>query len=1345
MLITMSGQRYIPSSEPRQRDRSPPRHPDRYPSDSFAGGFPIRNGDYGSRPNVSGESSASALGRGVPRGPKALVDVRRGSGIIAPLAPRGRGYLSRGAYRGDFRGQDQLRNHRDSPPRVDERDRSWRDREVDIRERRPSSQARHGQGDFRDFRDPSQRDLDAGRGRRESRDGLFAGDSHLVDRRISNVGTFGRGGFNRGRARGDWNFRGRGRGSVNDQRGVNRARTRSPDDYRWGKKSFAEEQDFELRNERYIERREDQKAVERDDREREAERWKREQYPCGNDSRRPSAPSTRPSTPHPFPPPTTQSYSAGRTGADKNRDGLPPNQLAGTNTPTDRGKDVRRENLKSDFFQSRTELSRDPYISGTSSPLQAPPQVPAFGSVSFETPPPIDTRWNVWKAPDLKPFQNTGPAAGLLNAVKTATTNLAPDTSVAPPKAPRADREHQQTAGANLKEFEPSRSRESKANGLTALLRPFNLADLKSSVPTGKTPEDLTRHQSQAIKSPQSRPIHTSSLPLGPRIPTRLESLNLYQTTSKVLPPRSVVSTPVSPILSAPLGPRATTVFVSPQSLRANIPTGPKAERGPLLIQQTRAPFLPTPATSLQWSRPGLLAQPGRSGAVVPAKRDLRGQEKGHASPSEHSSLGHDSAKRLDRLSFHMGSSLDSAGGVDGVEARSHVPNSGVRAVAGRKSPQATNPVSGNIGDTVQIDKSLPRSTSATVGVGLAEEDDPMDLDEGDFADNEAKFEKEKALLESKLIDLGSRYLRGTSPLQHLALLFRISVEDLPMQEEKEVTSPEAPPPEEAPTLKAEETEDTIMVDPRTPPRTSPSPIRSPELRSLPFLLHEPLTPISDLDVFQENSSTHESSKGFLKIEIIRRFQSWFSKDNELRKEYVDRYREWKKHVAQLDLQLQAEDGDRDRTSVETASQVSFPEMSQTILTAMGEGRRQRGTEYEYEQMLKLSEESARAEQARREKALKMPDLDKEAIIPELLSDSEMRNGMFEDTAGLRRPEYAIAFYELEPPKDNFTEQEHQTLVQNFKEYPKKWGKLAQGLQGRTYQECINHYYATKWNQEYKPPKSKNRLKGVKGKPRAGTSRANALISNLGGPRPDMDEGDDFAVPVIAVTDSGRPRRAAAPTWGDKLADEQTISVVTPARKATRSGLHHEASVEKAIRRPRAQTKEKAQRKPRNQPSMRVPSISPEKFNHDLPHQAMAVSPELRAPEIEVPNRPAAIQSGYGQSSTSQVDSQKTYGSDQTNHPLPDRDALDGLRMQNSQQSQRVTTTSSYWSRQENDEFPALLEHFGQDWSGIANHMGTKTMTMVGCTRAQPEYLWCLDHNTQAHIFLSSGSSLFWI
>jgi hypothetical protein len=50
-----------------------------------------------------------------------------------------------------------------------------------------------------------------------------------------------------------------------------------------------------------------------------------------------------------------------------------------------------------------------------------------------------------------------------------------------------------------------------------------------------------------------------------------------------------------------------------------------------------------------------------------------------------------------------------------------------------------------------------------------------------------------------------------------------------------------------------------------------------------------------------------------------------------------------------------------------------------------------------------------------------------------------------------------------------------------------------------------------------------------------------------------------------------------------------------------------------------------------------------------------------------------------------------------------------------SHNERNLRQTSSYWSVLEQEEFPALLQHFGTDWLGIAKHMKSKTPVMV-CT-----------------------------
>ena len=60
------------------------------------------------------------------------------------------------------------------------------------------------------------------------------------------------------------------------------------------------------------------------------------------------------------------------------------------------------------------------------------------------------------------------------------------------------------------------------------------------------------------------------------------------------------------------------------------------------------------------------------------------------------------------------------------------------------------------------------------------DDDDDLDLDEEDFAESEAKYNRERARLEAKRVDLSAPHLRATTPLQEIVLLSCLNVDHLP-------------------------------------------------------------------------------------------------------------------------------------------------------------------------------------------------------------------------------------------------------------------------------------------------------------------------------------------------------------------------------------------------------------------------------------------------------------------------------------------------------------------------------------------------------------------------------------
>jgi len=452
-----------------------------------------------------------------------------------------------------------------------------------------------------------------------------------------------------------------------------------------------------------------------------------------------------------------------------------------------------------------------------------------------------------------------------------------------------------------------------------------------------------------------------------------------------------------------------------------------------------------------------------------------------------------------------------------------------------------------------------------------------MDLDEGDFAGNEAKFQREIELLEAKKVDLSCRHLRGSTPIERLAFLDSMLYLDIDFTSANERSKIAEPEMLLTPKVEDEDVILTAAVLPMTPE----------ELRALPYLQGEPLTPLSESEVLRSCIVRHERSKDAI-LQLLR--QSITAKSAETdtsRDQYRQLYKPWKRYCEELDKEMiNHDDGERTQASMEPEVGPT-PIESNTTVTALGNAESRRGralaSEYDIQRAMQESLLSEIEAQARRDReSLKVrPDTTREAILPEILSAAERKQRIIVDHTCLRDAGDALAFYEFFPSRDDFSGEEHKIVVNGFKDYPKKFGKLAEALPGRTYKDVINHYYTTKWAKEFKPPKDKRRKANKK--PRnvnAPTNRkSNALISNLGnGVQPEVYDGGEFGTPIVSITDSGRPRRAAAPTFGDKESEDMSANA-TPARRSVKSDLIAESGVEKPARRPRAAGREKSQKK----------------------------------------------------------------------------------------------------------------------------------------------------------------------
>ncbi len=1320
------------------RDRSPPRYAERRAQIQHGGSLGARAPDSGSRilEDNGPPHPNRDLPREPPRGPKGFVDGPRGGGHI-PDGPRGRGF----AGRADFRDRDRERERdfregrdvRDDAAFRRENDRDWprRDRDFDARESRPSpppqvrSRTPSGRG-FRDVRDAQPRDLDLSRIRRDSRDAPLSATSTASDPPISTGGGFARGGF-RGRGRGDWDFRGRGRGTFLDDREGFRARSGSQD-RRW-ERDLRDDRERERVPDRRDDRRadlrdEERKLTDRVERERDAERWKREQGVNRVESRNPSGSSTAPSTPLA---PSAGNLHPSNVDRPSLKDGalgpVSDRRASSAIATSAANRDIRRDVERSDYFSSRAEASRERYGPRASSPPPQAPQVPAFGSVTYRSMPGAGFGTNVWRA------SKDERVAQASTAHKSVPTGPKAQATPQAPTGPRADQsidrrqalESKDQASYGLNDprakhihHRPRTEYTPAMTSATALV-----ADIDTNLPWG--PRGLDNHV------PPTAPLRAtpSAAQAMPR-PALSSSPQPSMRPSYTTPVRAV--TPVGPPGPAsavtPNGPAT-----SPRPLNTNIPTGPRAGRiiPPSRPQPQGRPTAPSALLAQgspkahQWLRSAPPKYPKVPSIMntVPAKRDWAGDEKDRmfrttSSVTRAESLpwGGTIAQEIPRLDSQAPKAPDqmSRNRSPAVKKEEPVDEAKESPVSG--SPSKDRPTMTGIGS---IDLGFDSEGSS----GEADDDDDMDLDEEDFADRESRFSKEMAILEAKKPGAPRH---GTTRIMEILKI--ISLEDLAENQGKSVivTGGVLASPANAnrqshtglPSPTGDDSSDVEMEDAASALREVPmNRIPTPALESLPFLNAGPPTPFSELGVVQENIDNYEKVKDAIRAEILKQRSHVAKKHKQLRQEYATLYKPWRMMVQELDNKKR---GEMIITSVPTSpAPATSPVVSSVPLI---EGRRpgKFSTELDFQRAIRESELAAKATAERQQREAKVKtETEKEAMIPDMLDEFEAEAGVFKDTNQFVEAKLALGVFAFVPPVDDFTPEEQKVFTDNFLAYPKKWGKIAEALPGRDYKQCIEHYYLTKEEAKYKVKLNRRWSKKGRRAGRAPQSRpkSNALMSDLG-VHPEMYDGDEPDAPAIAVTDTGRPKRAAAPTFGDNPVETDPPPVPTPGRKAVaaKGEVNQESGAERPTpkRTKTAQPREKGPKRGKAPLLAAAPGPSHQKSEREG-SRGKSREPKLedgqKAKDLEVASSLASLLVGPVTTEAPQTESWFSQAQPPAGHSEITR------QQQQQQQQKPASQTSSYWSVPEQTDFIKLLAHFGTDWPAIANWMKSKTHTMV--------------------------------
>jgi Myb-like DNA-binding domain len=1198
------------------RDRSPPRFSDRRPSATHD--VPPTHVGFRGTADTSHSST-----REIPRGPKA--DTLRHAG---PPTPRGRGGF---APRSDFRDREVL-----SPFRRDNDRADWprRDRDFPIGDRDPLPTR-----DTRSFH-PRDRSMSPNRVRRDPK------ETPPTAPRISDPapvwhGSGGRGASLRARGRADWD-RGRNRPFLGERDGFG-PRSRSRESWRDRDRDW-ERSDIDHR-ERF-DRRDHERSLERDDREREPTGWRLDRSPSRNSTGNQATGPSRLSTASSLQPSHTLIADPGR-------------RFSTALTLTDSGREAPRDSDKSDYYP--TNIGPPAMESKTRRALSPPsaPTVPAFGG-SLDYVKPIKTYSAEASSEPAPPVKATTVSQPARLVEKPAVAGQ--DALFQPPTGPKADRAHLAAAPPY---------KESKAHALDLRTkseshpRPMRAATSSTSMSQATSAIGPPRNESWESfpgAGAESKTIphkHLILKPVGPSMSSTLSA------TSKSLPPKTPQAIPTGPAA----------MEASPTASRPNIPTGPRIQPK----QYTHPWSVPGYKVSTAPARPSIM----NSAPSKPAQAVQR--ERNYGLPTTHRKIADPFVSQnikprmthkhveQDRSPTHWRRE-DMARMPPGHVAPSHEPET-----------------------STKDDSLLPISLGPSTDDGADDDDDQ--LDEEGFANSERKFKKDMDVLTAK---------RPSSPLHDptiVGLLVRIQllgmmadgsvpagIEADEVMEELEIEKAT-----KAVGLPSPAVEDGREESPQPTGRflkdTPYNPIPTPPIEDLPFLSSVVLQGESAFDSSDEDDEMREGVVASLCEEFALQDHETEQQYMQLKGEFFKLYRPWRSAVSNMD---QREREENPLTPAPASPPLSLvPTATPTPLIERTRGAKNT-TELDFQNILRASEQSAREEQERRDRELTArPNYEMEAVIPDMLERKEIEMSFFEDKNQLVPEGNALDIFAFVPPQDDFSPEEQKAFIAAFNNHPKKWSEIAECLPGRDFQQCILHYYLTKHSAKYKELLRKTLPKKKRGRAPAVRPRSTALMSDLVYEREEVDSAP------AAVTDSGRPRRAAAPTFGEPATDPENAVAPTTASRRVAKESNGEQSAEKTMGRKRGGPKA-----PRKLKATAGPAVgpSPQKIEKDIKSARVNGKLDAPVPKIDEPSMSDIQRGNPGDVEQSRPATQLTTPTlDGATTPARPLTAARSVSQQ----------PSSYWSVPETNYFPKLIEVYGTDWVGISNFMETKTSNMV--------------------------------
>jgi hypothetical protein len=467
--------------------------------------------------------------------------------------------------------------------------------------------------------------------------------------------------------------------------------------------------------------------------------------------------------------------------------------------------------------------------------------------------------------------------------------------------------------------------------------------------------------------------------------------------------------------------------------------------------------------------------------------------------------------------------------------------------------------------------------------------------------------------------------------------------------------------------------------------------------------------------------------------------------DDACRRTLTQDFRAWFQHVESVDADSVIPPVQNPGNACARALAAVAAAPATTISPVEGRRGGRFSTEYDLQRVLRESElAAAEVSQGASDPAVQTNNTaSKYATIPDMEKGNEglLVLEVFETNRRLNR-DHLDSHIRFLTEGDDFTPEEHQRFVAAVSRVqPKQWRRLADAVgNNRTPLDCIRHYYWTKESIRYK-----DLFKNSRGRRPRQTAQSSRL-----GQRAFPLEDDDAHGGALALTETGRPRRAAAPTFGELSATAEPGAVTQPTRRRAGTGLRQEgdnAQPDRGSRRGRGgATRERGQRRPRGQPIPVAPSPPVNSMEVD-PSPSIFLADDVveekeeQILDVEMTQAPALVPAGLAENgviiddeapaTVSQSEAALSEPSPgptpiPVSTPIPVPASLAGpaptaVRASTSGEPTKLPRpqqrgnglTSSYWSVPESNIFPQLLDYFGTDWKEIANHMKTKTHNMV--------------------------------